>query len=230
VRGAAAAAVSLAASCLSPMRYACDDAEQCERDGKVGVCTDAGWCAYADDDCTSGLRYSPIAGDALADECVPVVVEPGSSSTTAGTSSSTSSSGDQSSSTTAADCESICVVGTHATAAMCDEAGTCIVTCEAPWENCDGDPSNGCEVPVGVAHQCDKEGLDPVEGCWTAYCGASEAPAAVNFGTFYCIDCITCQEPVENQCRWCEHATGYWYPMKPDCFCSPEALGAVCGP
>jgi len=196
------------------------------------VCS-AGWCAYEDEGCPSHLRWSPYADEEVARRCVP----PGAvGSTTTGTSDTGTSTTDatttdtgSSSTTGPPSCAEICMPGPHATAAACDEADACISTCEPPWQDCDGDPANGCEVPVGVAHQCDAEGLDPVEGCWTAWCGASESVDAVNFGTYYCIDCVTCQEPTAGMCRWCDHGTGHWYTAAV-CECSPEGLGAICGP
>jgi len=229
----------LATGCLQPARYPCEKDDQCERDGMRGVCSDAGWCAYDDDECPSGLRYSPIADESLAKKCVPIEVGTESSSTAASSTTSAGSAGSTgtttttdtgaSSTTAAPDCESTCIPGPHVATAMCDETGQCIVTCEPPWQDCDGDVATGCEVPVGVPHQCDGEGLDPVEGCWTAWCGASDGESAINFGTYYCVDCITCQQPTAGQCRWCDHDTGHWF-TPADCVCSPEALGAVCGP
>lgn len=221
------------AGCLQPRRYPCEQDDQCELDGEPGVCR-TGWCAYADEDCASMLRWSPHADPDVAKACVPSEQGTGTSSGTstgAGTSTGDTSTTDTgtSSSTGAPDCASICMPGPHATAAACDETDTCVSTCEPPWQDCDGDPANGCEVPVGVPHQCDAEGLDPVEGCWTAWCGETMAEFAVNFGTYYCIDCVTCQEPTAGMCRWCNHDTGNWY-MADACACSPEGLGAVCGP
>jgi hypothetical protein len=134
--------------------------------------------------------------------------------------------GDSSSGGVTEDCAVTCVVGEHATAAMCDEMGACIVTCEAPWENCDADPANGCEVPVGLAHSCDASGINLEGGCWTAYCGTSESASATNFGTYHCMDCPTCTEPAAGQCRWCDHDTGNFFPTG-SCVCGAD-LDAVC--
>jgi hypothetical protein len=125
------------------------------------------------------------------------------------------------------DCETTCVVGEHATAAACDKSGACILTCEAPWEDCDADPANGCEVPVGVAHMCDSSGINVDSGCWTAYCGASEAAGATNFGAFYCMDCQTCRQPSAGMCQWCDHDTGNFFPSG-SCVCGGAALDVVC--
>ncbi len=56
--------------CFTAQRYACEDATQCVVDGAQGSCEAAGFCAFPDDACASGRRYSPFAGDGLARECV----------------------------------------------------------------------------------------------------------------------------------------------------------------
>lgn len=106
-------------------------------------------------------------------------------------------------------CGDACSGGAHATASC--SGGACQYACDAPWENCDGDWGNGCEIPVGVEHQCSASGIDP-NGCWTAYCGASGDPDAANFGTYFCMDCATCRVPSAGQCQWCDHASGVFYP------------------
>jgi hypothetical protein len=111
--------------------------------------------------------------------------------------------------------------------------GTCVDgqcggwTCEAPWDNCDGDWENGCEIPVGVPHQCDLGGLSE-DGCFTAWCGQSEDPGAIDFGTWFCFDCTTCRVPDVGQCQWCDHESGQWYPAEA-CSCGPYE-DAACGP
>jgi len=98
--------------------------------------------------------------------------------------------------------------------------GTCLEgqcggwTCVEPWEDCDGDMDNGCEVPTGVANQCDAQGLNPEGGCWTAYCGALDDPKATNFGAFFCYSCSTCHSPEPGLVQWCNHSTGLWYPLE----------------
>jgi hypothetical protein len=124
------------------------------------------------------------------------------------------------------DCEATCIAGANQTA-TCDDAGACTIACVAPWQDCDGDTSNGCEVPVGVAHTCSASGLVQSGGCWTAYCGNSASPEATNFGAYHCIDCVTCEEPGGGQCHWCNHGTGTWYDLEA-CACGAEYLGAVC--
>lgn len=244
--GLVALVSALVSGCLEPARYPCDDDRQCRSGAGDGVCTDAGWCAYSDGACASELRYSELAAVELAGACVPAEGEgttdasstgavahcpPGCSAVPHGrcrcgdTGEATSAG----SSTGAPDCDSVCIAGAHVASATCDETGTCVLVCQPPWQDCDGEIANGCEVPVGVAHQCSVSGLDPVQGCWTAYCGSSESTSAVNFGSYYCIDCITCEYPTGTSCRWCNHATGQWYPAEPDCACG-DSLGAVCAP
>jgi cysteine-rich repeat protein len=106
----------------------------------------------------------------------------------------------------------------------------CTYACIAPWEDCDGDMTNGCEIPTGIPNQCDALGLNPVDGCWTAHCGPAPGgdPDVWDFGTWYCYECSNCHVPAAGECQWCDHATGVWFP--PDvCSCgSFEDL--VCEP
>jgi hypothetical protein len=125
------------------------------------------------------------------------------------------------------DCMMTCTAGPNANAS-CNAMGECIVTCTAPYEDCDGDPGNGCEIPVGVAHACDAGGINEAGGCWTAYCGAGPGGAGVtSFGSFHCVDCATCEQPSAGNCHWCNHTTGNWYPTEA-CSCGAQYLGAVC--
>lgn len=68
--GLVALVLALVHGCFGARTYACDDAEQCVVDGVQGTCAAAGYCAFPDDECASGLRYSPFAGDELARTCV----------------------------------------------------------------------------------------------------------------------------------------------------------------
>jgi hypothetical protein len=124
-------------------------------------------------------------------------------------------------------CADTCVGADHMTAA-CDDAGACQRACEAPYEDCDGDPANGCEIPVGMPHQCDATGINVDGGCWTAYCGASSGDGVFDFGTYHCVDCSTCAVPSAGQCHWCDHASGNWFPQEV-CECG-EYLDVACGP
>lgn len=116
----------------------------------------------------------------------------------------------------------------HASGGVC-EGGVCQgFVCVAPWADCDSDWDNGCEVPVGVANQCDAAGLNPEGGCWTAYCGQLDDAKARNFGTFYCYDCSTCNTPAPGLWQWCNHTTGNWYPSEAGTCGKNEDL--VCAP
>lgn len=100
--------------------------------------------------------------------------------------------------------------------------------CVAPWSDCDADWDNGCEVPTGVANQCDANGLNAESGCWTAYCGALDDAKARNFGSYYCYDCPTCNTPMPGLWQWCNHTTGTWYPAEAGSCGASEDL--VCAP
>jgi len=116
----------------------------------------------------------------------------------------------------------------HTTGGTCQN-GSCVgFQCIAPYDNCDGDWENGCEVPVGIPNQCDAGGLTPDGGCWTAYCGASNDVDATNFGTYHCLDCATCHEPSPGQWQWCNHTSGNWYP--PEAGACGTSKDLVCKP
>ena len=44
-------------------------------------------------------------------------------------------------------CGTVCVVGAHVSTNACT-SGSCKVTCDSGYGDCDGDPANGCEVNV----------------------------------------------------------------------------------
>jgi uncharacterized delta-60 repeat protein len=70
-RGSAAlvagALAALACGELDP--FQCVGDAQCRRGDADGTCTSVGYCAYPDDVCPSGMRYSPDAAPAIAGEC-----------------------------------------------------------------------------------------------------------------------------------------------------------------
>ncbi len=113
------------------------------------------------------------------------------------------------------------------------QGGTCVnggcqgFECVAPYENCDGDWDNGCEIPTGVANQCNDGGLT-TEGCGTAFCGSLDHENSTNFGSYYCLTCSNCHVVGGGQVQWCEHATGDWYPQDAGACGSYEDL--VCSP
>ncbi len=67
----AAAWLGLACSCVDLETFGCADDGQCRRGQTPGVCAGPGFCAYEDESCdASGLRYSDLAGEGLANACV----------------------------------------------------------------------------------------------------------------------------------------------------------------
>lgn len=179
-------------------------------------------CFDAEGSCEAGMcAYTPrLAGETCMDGC-------SGSGFCDASGTCICSGGDDGTGNMSGDCEATCVSGPNATAA-CDANGECIVTCEAPYEDCDGDPVNGCEIPVGVPHSCDSSGINMGGGCWSAYCGQSGAASATNFGTYYCSDCITCTHEAGGLCHWCNHSTGNFYPTE-SCVCDPQYLDVSCG-
>ncbi len=117
------------------------------------------------------------------------------------------------------------------------EGGTCVDgecggwTCIEPYEDCDQDWSNGCEVPTGVPNSCNANGLSETNACGTAYCGIEVAPNAINFmaQNYRCVTCSNCSTPEEGEVAWCNQATGGWFtPEAGDCPAFYE--GATCQP
>lgn len=104
-------------------------------------------------------------------------------------------------------------------------------SCVAPYENCDGDWANGCEIPTGVANACNDDGISEEGACGTAYCGTMVGPTVVNFpaGNYRCVMCSNCTEFVEGQTSWCNQNTGHWWPAEPG-NCPSSYEHAVCGP
>ena len=80
------------------------------------------------------------------------------------------------------------------------ENGTCSEglcrgwTCVEPFENCDDDWDNGCEIPTGVPNSCNYLGIQTDNACGTAYCGIEFGPNAVNFEeeNYRCMTCSNC--------------------------------------
>lgn len=175
----------------------CDDGDPCTTSD---ACDGEGVCFGVDLDCGGGMC---VAGECMGGECP------------AGSADCNGDAGDGCEVMLGTDsdcggCGDACGAADNATGSC--SAGACQFACQAPYENCDGDWGNGCEVPVGVEHSCSAGGLDP-NGCWTAYCGNSADPNASNFGTYYCMDCATCRVPGAGQCQWCDHTNGVFYPV-----------------
>ncbi|MEM6293019.1 MAG: hypothetical protein AAGA54_17215 [Myxococcota bacterium] len=124
-------------------------------------------------------------------------------------------------------CGEVCsALGPHVETASC-VGGTCERTCEGDWEDCNGDAGDGCEIPTGVPNQCDADGLNPDDGCWTAHCGNSNHPDARNFGTWFCFECTTCSLDGDGACQWCSHDSGRWYPAN-SCDCADDPNDCQC--
>ena len=125
-----------------------------------------------------------------------------------------------------------CTAAAHATASC--STGSCQQSCVSPWENCDGSWSNGCEIPTGIANQCDVGGLNSTTGCWTAWCGtASGADEFQMSGNWYCAKCGNCQRDTSGSpvyTRWCGPSGGEWYGWAAEDTCGGTYENAVCGP
>jgi hypothetical protein len=189
---------------------------------EAGCASPPGDCFEAEGSCEDDACVYPpkLAGETCSDGC-------SGSGFCDASGSCICSGGDGDTGNMTEDCESTCVSGPNASAA-CDENGACIVTCTAPYEDCDGDPINGCEIPVGVPHSCDSGGINMTGGCWSAYCGQSAAATATNFGSYYCADCPTCTELAGGLCHWCNHDTGNFFPTE-SCSCGAQYLNVACG-
>jgi len=106
-------------------------------------------------------------------------------------------------------CSRSCQGGSHATPSC--KGGSCTLSCQAPYKDCDGKASNGCEIPVGVSGRCNKSGLTgggpSPTGCGTAWCGSSSTSQAKNFGTWTCVFCQHCHHYSDGY-SWCLFGSG----------------------
>jgi hypothetical protein len=82
------AGLLLQAGCGALTGFSCLDDSQCRNGGREGECV-AGYCAYPDTTCETGLRWSTAAAEDFADRCVDIE----STSTLATTTDTSSSSG-----------------------------------------------------------------------------------------------------------------------------------------
>lgn len=128
-------------------------------------------------------------------------------------------------------CGNVCTGRANATA-YCD-SGICNWHCTSPYENCNGDWSDGCEIPTGVPAQCDRYGLNSTQGCGTAYCGSSSHANAQNFGSWYCIGCQTCHHFPDGY-SWCLNLSIggniRWSEDRCESCCGPAYEDLTCGP
>ena len=144
--------------------FHCTENEACDDDGgDAGVCIAPGYCAFQDEDCTTGLVYGTLAPPDLAGECVPVsggsdtgvatdtsgdgatpdgMSETGSGSTGAqGSGAASQSGGDPCPLGTPCDSSDPCAIE-----ASCTADGACVPTMHV---ECD-DPPGPCFEPVGT--------------------------------------------------------------------------------
>jgi hypothetical protein len=123
---------------------------------------------------------------------------------------------------------------------MCDrpnaENGACVDgecqgwTCVEPYENCDEEWDNGCEIATGLANSCNNSGMDDA-GCGTAYCGIEVGPTIVNFAAenWRCVMCSNCRVPEDDMVSWCNTTNGTWWPAEAGS-CPGVYEGATCDP
>ena len=190
---------------------ACDDGDPCT---ELDACDGFGFC--------DGTPKQCVGGECVMGQCTVAECDEGTADcnddpadgceTLLGTNSDCGGCGES------------CNAGDNASGSCA--GNSCEFSCNAGFGNCDEDWTNGCEIPLG-ANQCDAGGLNP-NGCWTSHCGNSADADAVNFGTWFCYECTTCDVPASGQCRWCDHATGNWFPAD-SCACG-SFEGLACGP
>jgi len=112
-------------------------------------------------------------------------------------------------------CSRHCSAGPNASATC--SGGDCGRTCVPPYQDCNGDPKDGCEIPVGVPNSCGLSGLTDFQsaagatpGCGTAYCGSGDfgwATGNVSFGSWHCVFCSHCEQFADGF-AWCIASQG----------------------
>lgn len=103
-------------------------------------------------------------------------------------------------------CGTVCGAVANATPSCDTTAGKCLPVCTAPWNDCDGVYSNGCEIPVGRKNSCDQNGLtDPAvpTGCGTPICGDKTGSRVKSFATWSCVWCTSCHNFSASTSGWC---------------------------
>lgn len=99
------------AACVSQSSFQCSDDSSCINDGEQGTCEPSGFCAFPDESCDSGRRYTNDPENPVGGQCVSAE-EPTSSTTSASsgsgpatvsTSDATSSTGSEDSTSSGAD-------------------------------------------------------------------------------------------------------------------------------
>jgi hypothetical protein len=148
--------------------FRCESSGQCQDGELQGVCTDAGYCAFDDESCASGLEYGALADPELAGTCVPVDDGTGSSDELGSDSTTTSSTSSSEGPPVTSDetgHEVVCPQGLGgpcepedpcALAGICDPDGICVptevVTCNEPPGPCDSLPGE-CRPDGGCTYQ-----------------------------------------------------------------------------
>lgn len=125
-------------------------------------------------------------------------------------------------------CQNACATTTGANTTGGCEGGQCTVTCVDPYEDCNNDLSDGCEIPTGVANSCDKDGLTvfssakgATPGCGTPHCGAGKSGYGVkSFGTWHCSFCSHCKL-FDDGYAWCLPSLGRFSAQRCQDCCKP---------
>jgi cysteine-rich repeat protein len=158
------ALVGAQASCIVGGTFVCTADAQCSGDG---VCESTGWCSFPDSSCSSGARYSPWAGDDLANDCT----DDASATTGATSQSEGSDAGESSGPPVTRDSEGpVCGDGITEVGEDCDDmngvdgdgCNTCVASGTVRWTNLveNGGEDEGRGVVVTSS------GLSYVAGLW----------------------------------------------------------------
>jgi hypothetical protein len=169
------------AGCLDALEYPCESVTQCTVDGKDGTCHASGWCVYPDDECPSGQRFGPAAGDGLADDCLGASSQEGSAGESGSEVSSASSGPIEPTTGDCGECseppgECHAAMGAcNGASGVCEyeplEAGTpceledpCAIEAECDGEGeCTAVVTMECETPPSTCHMS-PGACDPIEG------------------------------------------------------------------
>lgn len=149
--GVAVLGGALAQAACSSSVFVCHGDDDCRSGGMSGTCEATGYCSFPDPSCASGARYGGLAGDSLADECVP----PGEGSTGTDT-----SSGSSTAATTTA--TSVDATGPQDDSSSGSETTATSATTDAPTT---GDASVCGNGDVEPGEDCDDENRIDGDGC-----------------------------------------------------------------
>lgn len=201
------AAISIALSaCVGSPTYSCVENTQCDGTKRgMGICLD-GWCAYDDDSCERGLRFSPNAGDGLASQC-----STGEGSSATATEPATSNPTQPG--TTDADSEpaTTSVLGSTST----DPCGACATPpspCFQDTGSCDPETGECSYAPASMGTPC-----DDADACT----GTSSCDGA---GACVGSDSVSCQDPPSS----CFEASGSCDPSSGTCSYDMRPVGSAC--